>query len=155
MFDSWECPHLWILGKLVYFRQSTQDSGLRPVDFLGQFLSNSALKIFKTLCYVLCFTVFIKYHSTFNSPFILLHSFMQKMYTWSYYTSFTDISTVLFLISTRPIWNVCVCACSTVCRSGAIEVKLSENGTVPQLDRTAQCSSTAIRMKFWVTSPDW
>ena len=37
---SGKCPHLWVQEKFVEFRQSSQDAGLCPAEFLGQFFND-------------------------------------------------------------------------------------------------------------------
>ena len=48
-----ECPYPWFQKKFVQFGQSTQDAGLCPAEVVGQFLSDSALIFFRSLCYIL------------------------------------------------------------------------------------------------------
>ena len=42
---SEECLNLWIHEKIVQFRQSSQNAGLRSAEFLGQFFSDSAFNL--------------------------------------------------------------------------------------------------------------
>ena len=43
-------PYLWVQEKNVWFRQSTQISGLCPVEVLGQFFTDSASYLLRELC---------------------------------------------------------------------------------------------------------
>ena len=42
-------PYLWVQGNIFQFRQSTQNSGVSPVELLGQFFSDSAFNLFTNL----------------------------------------------------------------------------------------------------------
>ena len=42
--------YLWVREKFVWFRQSTQNAGLSPVELMGQFFSDSAFNFLRTLC---------------------------------------------------------------------------------------------------------
>ena len=55
------------------------------------------------------------------------------------------IPTILFLILANASWNGSVFACNTACSIAAEMNKTSEYGTVQQLAKTAQHSSTANR----------
>ena len=43
------CPYLWFQENVIYFRQRSQDAGLCPAEFLGQFLCDPAFNLLRNL----------------------------------------------------------------------------------------------------------